>query len=151
MNDHEWDPEDLGLVLFDVAAPVAMCAVVILLNRFRDFLFVAVTAEILGEDAILSWHSKDHSTKGKSVFLADMNEFVNWLKSAVSSLPVAPFDSGITYLCLPLDAFSAESQSGLCLQTLDGATHGLVPNDNRVCASFLFLACRSTRTRKLHC
>jgi len=52
------------------------------LKIYNRFCLLFYKAEILGEDAILSWHSKDHSTKGKSVFLADMNEFVNWLKSA---------------------------------------------------------------------
>lgn len=52
------------------------------LKIYNRFCLLFYKAEILGEDAILSWHSKDHSTKGKSVFLSDMNEFVNWLKTA---------------------------------------------------------------------
>ena len=37
---------------------------------------------MIGEDAIIKWYKSGHSTKGKSVFLAQMEKMVEWLQSA---------------------------------------------------------------------
>lgn len=48
-------------------------------NRICLFLY---KAEVVGEDAILEWYTRSHSPKGKTVFLAQMKQMVEWLQSA---------------------------------------------------------------------
>lgn len=39
-------------------------------------------ADVLSEDVILKWYKDSHSAKGKSVFLNQMKQFVEWLRHA---------------------------------------------------------------------
>lgn len=41
-----------------------------------------VLADVTGEDAILEWHKRSHSAKGKAAFLSQMTKFVTWLQTA---------------------------------------------------------------------
>eukprot|EP00039_Didymoeca_costata_P018342 m.333082 g.333082 ORF g.333082 m.333082 type:complete len:416 (+) comp17065_c0_seq1:84-1331(+) len=52
------------------------------LKIYNRFCLLFYKADMLGEDAILSWYQKDHSPKGKSAFLQEMKEFVDWLNTA---------------------------------------------------------------------
>lgn len=38
--------------------------------------------DIISEDVILRWYKKDHSPKGKSIFLEQMKKFTEWLVNA---------------------------------------------------------------------
>lgn len=38
--------------------------------------------DVLGEDAIRYWFTKGSSTKGRNVFLQDMQPFISWLDEA---------------------------------------------------------------------
>lgn len=38
--------------------------------------------DVISEDIILRWYKKDHSPKGKSIFLEQMKKFIEWLNSA---------------------------------------------------------------------
>lgn len=38
--------------------------------------------DVVGEDSILRWHKDGHLSKGKSVFLDQVHQFVEWLKNA---------------------------------------------------------------------
>lgn len=67
-----------------------------LLNKIQDFCFTNMAfmkvfqkiiimlykAEVLSEEAILHWHKSSSSVKGRSVFLAQMTQFVEWLQNA---------------------------------------------------------------------
>lgn len=53
-----------------------------LLKIFNKICLLLYKADVLGEDAILEWYTKAHSTKGKSVFLAQMKQFIDWLNEA---------------------------------------------------------------------
>lgn len=37
---------------------------------------------MLGEDAILKWFQQAHSPKGKTIFLEQMKDFIQWLQNA---------------------------------------------------------------------
>lgn len=37
---------------------------------------------MLGEDAIIQWYKTEHTPKGKSVFLNQMEKMVTWLQNA---------------------------------------------------------------------
>jgi hypothetical protein len=52
------------------------------LKIYKRICLLFYKAEILSEDAILTWYEKDHSQKGQSAFLQEMKEFVDWLYSA---------------------------------------------------------------------
>lgn len=52
------------------------------LKIFSKFALLMYKADVLEEDPILQWYSKDHSTKGKNVFLKEMKPFVDWLNTA---------------------------------------------------------------------
>ena len=41
-----------------------------------------LAADVLSEDTILRWYNEAHLSKGKSVFLEQMKQFVEWLKNA---------------------------------------------------------------------
>lgn len=45
-------------------------------------IFPFVSADVLGEDAIIQWYKNGHSPKGKSVFLSQMEKMVTWLQNA---------------------------------------------------------------------
>jgi hypothetical protein len=40
----------------------------------------------LSEEVILAWYAKAHSPKGKTVFLEQMQKFVEWLQTAEEGL-----------------------------------------------------------------
>ena len=40
------------------------------------------------EDPIVAWYTKEHSAKGKNVFLKEMQPFIEWLEAAVSYFDV---------------------------------------------------------------
>ena len=46
------------------------------------FFFFFNKAEVLSEEPILKWYKDVHVAKGKSVFLEQMEKFVEWLKNA---------------------------------------------------------------------
>lgn len=52
------------------------------LKIYKRICLLFYNAEILGEDAILEWYNFSHSLKGKSAFLGEMKEMVEWLKTA---------------------------------------------------------------------
>ena len=41
-----------------------------------------MTADVLSEEIIIKWYKDGHLPKGKSVFLEQMKQFVEWLQSA---------------------------------------------------------------------
>ena len=41
-----------------------------------------MTADVIGEAAILQWYKTSHSSKGKSVFLDQLKPMINWLENA---------------------------------------------------------------------
>lgn len=49
---------------------------------FQRIILLFYKAEVVSEDAILKWYKEAHLTKGKSVFLAQMKKFVEWLENA---------------------------------------------------------------------
>jgi len=53
-----------------------------LIKSFKRIVLLFYKAEVVGEDAIEAWYTTDHSQKGKSAFLAEMEEMVQWLNSA---------------------------------------------------------------------
>ena len=44
-------------------------------------------ADVLEEDPILQWYEKDHSQKGKNVFIKEMKPFVDWINEAEEEGP----------------------------------------------------------------
>lgn len=50
--------------------------------RCLTLFFFSPTADVLSEEAILKWYSDAHLSRGKSVFLEQMKQFVEWLKNA---------------------------------------------------------------------
>lgn len=40
------------------------------------------SGEVLSESAVMEWFTTEHSPKGKSVFLAQMDEMIKWLQTA---------------------------------------------------------------------
>jgi hypothetical protein len=52
------------------------------LKVFQKMIFLFYKAEVLAEPAILKWYKDGHSSKGKSVFLEQSKEFVEWLQNA---------------------------------------------------------------------
>lgn len=52
------------------------------LNFKLLFLYCWCLADVLGEDAIIQWYKTEHTPKGKSVFLNQMEKMVTWLQNA---------------------------------------------------------------------
>lgn len=52
------------------------------LTAFQKIIVLLYKLEVLGEDVIQHWYKEGHSTKGKSVFLGQMKNFVEWLEDA---------------------------------------------------------------------
>lgn len=52
------------------------------LKVFSRIVVLFYKADVLGEDAILKWYQDGHSPKGKTVFLEQTKEFIQWLKNA---------------------------------------------------------------------
>uniref|UniRef100_A0A1W7R927 Basic leucine zipper and W2 domain-containing protein 2 n=1 Tax=Hadrurus spadix TaxID=141984 RepID=A0A1W7R927_9SCOR len=49
---------------------------------FQKIVVLFYKTDILSEDVILKWYKEAHSSKGKSVFLDQMKNFVEWLQNA---------------------------------------------------------------------
>jgi len=49
---------------------------------FQKVVMLLYKTDVLGEDSIINWYKVDHSAKGKSVFLAQMEKMVEWLQNA---------------------------------------------------------------------
>lgn len=52
------------------------------MKLFQKIVMLLYKTDVLGEDAIVNWYKGGHSSKGKSVFLQQMEKMVNWLQSA---------------------------------------------------------------------
>lgn len=52
------------------------------MKLFQKIIMLLYKTDVVGEDAIIKWYKSDHSAKGKSVFLQQMEKMVNWLQSA---------------------------------------------------------------------
>ncbi|KAK3579292.1 hypothetical protein CHS0354_033372 [Potamilus streckersoni] len=52
------------------------------MNVFQKIVVLLYKTEVLSEDVILKWYKESHSAKGKSVFLAQMKNFIEWLENA---------------------------------------------------------------------
>jgi hypothetical protein len=53
-----------------------------LIKVFKRVILLLYRAEVLDEDSILLWFNHDHSQKGKTAFLTEMTEMVDWLNTA---------------------------------------------------------------------
>jgi len=53
-----------------------------LLKLFSDIVRVLYDADIVGEDTIMFWYKKGSHTKGRNVFLKDIEPFIKWLEEA---------------------------------------------------------------------
>lgn len=53
-----------------------------LLKQFSDTIRLLYDADILGEDTIRHWYKKGSHTKGRNVFLKDIEPFMTWLDEA---------------------------------------------------------------------
>lgn len=49
---------------------------------FQKIVMLLYKTDVLGEDTIINWYKVGHSSKGKSVFLQQMQKMVEWLQSA---------------------------------------------------------------------
>lgn len=54
----------------------------IFLKIFNKIILLLYKADVLEEDSVHEWYTTSHSPKGKSVFLEQMKEMIDWLKSA---------------------------------------------------------------------
>jgi len=52
------------------------------LKLFQKIVMLLYKVDVIGEDTIIKWFKSGHSSKGKSVFLAQMEKMVEWLQSA---------------------------------------------------------------------
>ncbi|XP_041371416.1 basic leucine zipper and W2 domain-containing protein 1-like [Gigantopelta aegis] len=52
------------------------------LKSFQKIVILLYKTNVLSEDTIVNWYKKNHSPKGKSVFLEQMKKFVEWLENA---------------------------------------------------------------------
>lgn len=53
-----------------------------LLKLFSDIVRVLYDADIIGEDTVQHWYKKGSHTKGRNVFLKDIEPFMKWLEEA---------------------------------------------------------------------
>uniref|UniRef100_A0A8C8RDK1 eIF5-mimic protein 1 n=1 Tax=Pelusios castaneus TaxID=367368 RepID=A0A8C8RDK1_9SAUR len=51
-------------------------------RAFQKIVVLFYKADVLSEEAILKWYKEAHVAKGKSVFLDQMKQFVEWLQNA---------------------------------------------------------------------
>lgn len=122
MNSMEWSKKeemvgDQAIRHLKTYAPLlkeftqSIRAEIALINRIQEFSYEYINflknfikviqlfyqLEVLGEDAILKWYRDAHSHKGKSIFLEQAKEFVQWLETADEGMhrsiiiPVSPF------------------------------------------------------------
>jgi hypothetical protein len=52
------------------------------LKVFQKIVVLLYKTDVISEDTILKWYTKDHSNKGKGHFLEQMKKFVEWLQNA---------------------------------------------------------------------
>ena len=52
------------------------------LSYYFDLSHFIRAVDVLGEDIIIKWYKEAHVTKGKSVFLQQMQKMVEWLQNA---------------------------------------------------------------------
>lgn len=52
------------------------------LKAFQKIVLLFYKNDVISEDVILRWYKKDHSAKGKSIFLEQMKKFIDWLVTA---------------------------------------------------------------------
>lgn len=52
------------------------------MKLFQKIIMLLYKTEVVGEDAIVQWYKTGHVSKGKSVFLAQMEKMVEWLQNA---------------------------------------------------------------------
>lgn len=53
-----------------------------LLKQFKDIVRVLYQLDVMGEDTIMWWYNKGSHTKGRNVFLKDIEPFIKWLQEA---------------------------------------------------------------------
>lgn len=97
--------------MVDKTAGATKCRLT-LLSTFSCLLL----ADVLSEEAILKWYNESHLAKGKSVFLEQMKQFVEWLKNAEEGnrrRPHFPLQSarGPSLCADDVDALSTQSPS----------------------------------------
>jgi len=49
---------------------------------FQKIILLLYKTDVLSEDIIMKWYKESHSAKGKSVFLEQMKNFIEWLQNA---------------------------------------------------------------------
>lgn len=52
------------------------------LKAFQKIVLLFYKNDVISEDIIIRWYKKDHSPKGKSIFLEQMKKFIDWLSTA---------------------------------------------------------------------
>lgn len=52
------------------------------LKCFQKIVVIFYKMDVISEDVILKWYTKDHSTRGKGHFLEQMKKFIEWLQNA---------------------------------------------------------------------
>lgn len=52
------------------------------MKLFQKIVMMLYKTDVLGEDAIIQWYKTEHTPKGKSVFLNQMEKMVTWLQNA---------------------------------------------------------------------
>jgi len=52
------------------------------LKSFQKIVMLLYKTDVVEEEAIIKWYKDGHSSKGKSVFLAQMEQMIEWLKNA---------------------------------------------------------------------
>ena len=63
---------------------ISQCHITSLLHHITSLLLHHITSsdDVVTEQAILKWYNDAHLPKGKSTFLEQMKEMVDWLKTA---------------------------------------------------------------------
>ncbi|RWS27751.1 hypothetical protein B4U80_09052 [Leptotrombidium deliense] len=52
------------------------------LKVFQKIIVLFYKTDVLSEDIIIKWYNESHSSKGKSVFLEQIKQFIEWLQNA---------------------------------------------------------------------
>lgn len=52
------------------------------LKLFGDIIRLLYDADVIAEDTVHYWHKKGSSTKGRNVFMKEMEPFMKWLEEA---------------------------------------------------------------------
>jgi len=77
-----WSRSDKAQIVLMVAMQEYSFVNQNLIKIFKRIVLLFYKAEVVGEDAIEAWYTTDHSQKGKSAFLAEMEEMHAWLSTA---------------------------------------------------------------------